>query len=744
MILVKRLLIFIAIALPAVLVAQVGDTLVPLRYNRALMYREASQPLQPQTGSRDLITTQNGLDYIFAFDTMHLPFIDDFSTDKQKIYNYDLTQPGVDTVIDYNFLVNGVYMDYLEGIDTQSFDLTYNVNLQKWDSIANPMLVVIHYEDPDNFYLPTDTDTVWLRPNGYINNGSFVPNGIPADTVFYNKADTLYRIPDDNYSLWTDSYTYINNTFGIDPPTIGVATFDGLSLYGAPYHQTLSNSNEYGSADTLSSKPIYLKTKPTGTGTYNNSDSLYLSFYYQPRGRGEKPDEEDSLVLEFYSPTLQDWTQMWSATGGDTKPFQQVMVSINDTNYFQDGFRFRFRNKATITGNLDHWHIDYVRLDDGRSYADTIIDDVAFVDQATSLLQTYTQVPWAHFKASPNTLMKSQSTAQINNNSSNSKLVNFSLQVDEDGTNIYTSRLSVVPNFAPTTLQNQDFDLENFVFPTTNNDSTHAFNVKYVLNTTPDFNRDNDTAFWYQQFKQAYAYDDGSAELAYSLQGANAELAYEFDPLVTDDSLRGVYIFFPRIYENVTSLPIRFMVWSDISTNDILYLGGSELPSYSQDRDIFVRYEFDKPIAITDKFYIGFRQTYSDNVYIGFDANTNHQDKIFYNVGTGWMSTLYEGSLMIRPDFGNGYDPYPVGAEEIVHAENVNVYPNPAHDVVNIVGVNLNGTYAVYNIQGQLMETGKLDGSTTSIDVAEWEKGFYVIQVMQENSEPEAHKIVIN
>ena len=59
-------------------------------------------------------------------------------------------------------------------------------------------------------------------------------------------------------------------------------------------------------------------------------------------------------------------------------------MAIRDTNlivgpkYFYEDFQFRFRNIASLSGNNDHWNIDYVRLVANRALVeqDTVIRDV--------------------------------------------------------------------------------------------------------------------------------------------------------------------------------------------------------------------------------------------------------------------------------------------------------------------------------------------------------------------------------
>ena len=110
------------------------------------------------------------------------------------------------------------------------------------------------------------------------------------------KADTLIRLAKliythlDSKILWLDNFAYVNETYPIDPPTIGVATLDGLNEKGLPYNK--SSVLAYGIADYLTSRPIDL-------GGLANNDSVYFSFFYEPKGYGDYPNKNDSLLLEF-------------------------------------------------------------------------------------------------------------------------------------------------------------------------------------------------------------------------------------------------------------------------------------------------------------------------------------------------------------------------------------------------------------------------------------------------------------
>ncbi|MEG2070210.1 MAG: T9SS type A sorting domain-containing protein, partial [Bacteroidales bacterium] len=111
-----------------------------------------------------------------------------------------------------------------------------------------------------------------------------------------------------NPQLWEDQHVFVNNTYPIYAPTIGVATLDALDKHGNVY----AHANHYGfSADTLTSRPIRLDSNFNRNRPMQIADSLYFSFYYQPGGGtfsypylaweriGDQPEPEDMLLLEF-------------------------------------------------------------------------------------------------------------------------------------------------------------------------------------------------------------------------------------------------------------------------------------------------------------------------------------------------------------------------------------------------------------------------------------------------------------
>jgi hypothetical protein len=135
-----------------------------------------------------------------------------------------------------------------------------------------------------------------------------------------------------SWQRWSDTCAFINSGFPIAPPTIGVATLDGLRADGYPYN--FADEFSYGSADTLTSLPIDLSTLTSG-------DQVFLSFFYQGGGLGNNPDVGDSLIVEFYSPFgAGEWARVWTSPEVfPTDNFEQVFIAVNAPQYLLDGFQ---------------------------------------------------------------------------------------------------------------------------------------------------------------------------------------------------------------------------------------------------------------------------------------------------------------------------------------------------------------------------------------------------------------------
>jgi hypothetical protein len=112
---------------------------------------------------------------------------------------------------------------------------------------------------------------------------------------FFDDFTTSNIVPDN--AKWMDRSVFINKDFPYFPVNIGAATFDALDSTGKIYSNAEWVPFE---ADKLTSNAIRLDSifDPV-VRKLTPSDSIYLSFFYQPQGYGRKPEAWDTLILEF-------------------------------------------------------------------------------------------------------------------------------------------------------------------------------------------------------------------------------------------------------------------------------------------------------------------------------------------------------------------------------------------------------------------------------------------------------------
>lgn len=716
-----------------------GEELRSLDVNPELFRKHKIQPA---------FFLKNNNYWVYIIDTLSLPFVDDFSSDRIKKFRPDA---GNVTAIGKSFFdVNGIYQDSVELKNDTTWTYQYNSLTQQYDSFPNPPdLIITFYENnnPDSISSltqPTDTDTAWSNITYQYNLSDTDTIILSRDTVYYNSRDTFYFVQDSNFYLWLDSFAFVNRSFGVNPPTIGVATFDGLNASGEAYDLSVPNIN--GQADRLTSKPIDL-------GNLTSDSSVVLSFYYQPQGLGDYPDPEDSLVLEFYSPGDSVWNWAWSSAGITTAQsyqqpvFQVVKIAITDPKYLKKGFHLRFRNYATLAGMLDIWNIDYVYLDKNRNINDNSVNDLGFVSIGSSFVNNFTSMPMKAFKGNASLYMVQNFPVKLANlsNASLSNDSNRYFVYDEYETIEFKESVNLQQSFSPLSQQTLYHSVysspNNFQFTPSDSERT-VFKIKFIAEQGgPDLCLFNDTAIHHQVFDSYYSYDDGSAEGIYSLGNKpGVKLAYKF-AIATPDSLKAINLYFPRIKNDVSQFTFKILVWGDNSgmPGNIIYQSGDlDNPKYSESLNEFIRYEIDPPLALNGTFYIGWQQTTGDKIYLGFDKNINSQDKIFHTLAqnNSWNNTTLSGSLMMRPDFGNSGP-----AARVVKADKktpvLTIYPNPASDLIYIDQAGTENESAgtclvkIFNMLGEevLRQAIFNHQPLNSIDISSIPNGLYFLQV---------------
>lgn len=142
------------------------------------------------------------------------------------------------------------------------------------------------------------------------------------------------------------------------------------------------------------------------------------------------------------------------------------------------------------------------------------------------------------------------------------------------------------------------------------------------------------------------------------------------------------------------------------------------------------RFDF---ILISDEIYVGLNKIkYLDGSYVAVGNDGNHFNKSINQNGNTAVSAEVAQALY------DGSDHLPVSLKMSVHGnvgieENemawFNVYPNPTNDIlhVDLPSMTNRQEYRIVNMVGQILKTGRLDGS--GIDVSALADGLYFISV---------------
>ena len=546
---------------------------------------------------------------------------------------------------------------------------------------------------------------------------------------------------------WSDYSVYINNTQASSPLSLGVATFDAIDSSGMIYEYANTKSFE---ADFLTSREIDLE--------YPATDNIYLSFYYQAQGIMDIPEENDSLTLEFYAPEEEIWYNQWSIPGDSVKEFRAVIQQITDSIFLKKGFKFRFKNYASITdsrdasliSNADHWHIDYVYLNKNRTENDTIPQDICFTNPPVLSLKNYSSIPWKHFLENGSSEMDNIFEIEYQNNSVNAVGINLEMEINDlRKMEILYSRELGSDNLS--SYENKTMlKTFNYTYYSTEADSA-VFELKSYFTQSQDSFPTNDTCRSNQIFYNYYSYDDGNPENGYGLSGSgtrNALLAYQFHNYKTKDSLRAVQMYFNQSFENASQKYFTITIWNDNDgvPGDVIYSQIGVIPVYNGLNE-FHNYLLDTAKVVPETYYVGWQQTTPDLLNIGFDKSRDVSDKIFYNIYGYWSNTSFSGALMMRPVFSLNALKKGVKDIEIEDEKEIfGIYPNPAN---NVLHVKLQGESEQSDLQISIID---INGRTVfqtkeyvnEINLGKFRNGIYFIKLTNSKQLTDIKKIIIS
>jgi hypothetical protein len=760
----KTIALSIAILAAGFIFAQ--EKISPLQINQTLY----EQPVQTRaTGVTSIDST-----FIYEFATLPLAnFRDDFSSDKFEQFDAEPLDGGVTSVLYYRLMdeTNTTPLDPTLMFCDSAY--AYHDTI-KIDEIGAVLETVRSYPfTPFDIYV---NNLCEYPVEGVLNEGVFqecyalidsIINGVlddDQDTIWYNvdpfpyvqdSARVFTKVVTNPNTLWEDNSVYHNYTYAVNPWSLGVATFDGLDENGYPY--AIGDDGAHGIADYMTSRPINLSTPGPG-------DIVYLTMIYQAGGFGNMPEGFDSLVLEMYSPDLDDWFHEWSVSGND------VVANAWDTLYFpvplgyyEDGFQFRFKNYASLSGALDHWHIDYLKLSVETFDFIESFNDVAIQYPVNTLLKDYTRVPWDHYKANTtgSEHMRDSSVVFSVFNSA-FDATNFpygNWEVRHEGVLQGGSPFIIPTSAAP----DPNFELGtnpltfgisyDFAYDQTLLGDQAEFDVEFsynIIGGDVDKNviAENDTTSFTQRFDNYYAYDDGSAEAAYGIEGEGSLMAYRFEAYEAG-RLTGILMQFQPSVTDLSGEVFLLTVWEEDPADlgkpgEIIYQDDyfeSHTPEYSGSKEGFRYYEFynmdylntdDTTLTVGKVFFVGWQNISSLSLNIGLDWNIDNGDKVFRNTAGEWLASSFEMSLLIRPVFSTGLD-YTLELAEDGTQEEINLYPNPTYDAITISGLSGDYELRIFDMSGRMVTSVQ---NQHQVNVSDLESGLYLVDVRNSAGEP--------
>lgn len=589
--------------------------------------------------------------------------------------------------------------------------------------------------------------------------------------TFLIQQDTL-RIPFmDDFSYpgpyplathWLDDDTYINNDLCEDPPSVGVATFDGLNRSGRPI------GGGFGEADRLTSNYIDLS---------GITGDLFLSYWLQRRGRGNKPEIEDIMELQFKRADG-EWVtirEFEGIPGNQPSSFPEpflFFVNVVEEQYRHSGFQFRFKNYSERSGLLDIWHLDYVRLD--RNEFDRTFSDIAFTEYPLPVLSRYTSMPWQHFRGIEEDALAQNLRVQLFNHAEQTLNADpSSVRVRERNTGIemfdvtlFNGQEANIPN-GENLLRNYSLVMDNTGFPPVWNDllqfisnpdlddlDRQEFVTTYRLSnasqvTDPGFEAvlRNDEVSLTTVFADYFAYDDGTAE-AGLVTGQGDEVAVRFTATV-DDSLRAIRLHIPHTTIDVTNQRFNLKVWvgelDDEPEYSQIFVQPVYASSFFDTLQGFTTYPLvdedgnpDPLFLPAGDFYVGWQQESSCQgsqcIPVGYDFNTpGGKDYIWQNFGQGWeqLPELFPGgALMLRPVVGSTTPGF-TSTEELTDLRNqVKIFPNPARDLLHIRlpdGRYEDHRFRLFDSTGRLLREGTLQAD---LPVSQLSAGLYWLEIV--------------
>jgi hypothetical protein len=543
---------------------------------------------------------------------------------------------------------------------------------------------------------------------------------------------------DDFSTRGIDSTKWINEgatqsfTVGNAAPTIGVLLLDGVDERGRPYSNVLV---EQGITDGINSRVIDL----SGISE-EESNTVFLSFFWQAGGKAEMPDFNDNITL-FFRDTLDNWISVWEMAGdlpAEQFFFTQEMIQVGP-DFQHENFQFRFQISGRASGPFDSWLIDYVYLNKNRSSNDIFYPDRALTQDNIRPTSKYSAIPLFEATNIEGSFWN-RTGNEFKNLENRFRAMEYSIEVRDKNDNSLINRINNNTPFNPVPLGSErrifeSNEIENLSFPEVETDyeittyiSSGDLNLFQVVNGDSVFYdeinlRVNDTVRSVISFRDYFAYDDGKVDYSAGINQRSGSLVNRFESS-GNVYIKGISINFTN--QSQANQIIDLSIWQDLQA-DPVFVQEIFIPE-KEDVEEFSYFELEENVLVSDFFFVGFTQFTNDFIHVGLDKTFDNGREIFFNVAGPWQQNeLVEGSLMIRVHLSQT----PIVEEESEDEESkLRIYPNPVTERLFIEG----DTDAINIIDPYGRELNlplESDSEVKIINFTGLQKGVYVLKLLQ-------------
>lgn len=585
----------------------------------------------------------------------------------------------------------------------------------------------------------------------------------PLTLPFFDDFSYDSKYPDPQ--RWTDKNVFVNTTMAIDPPSIGVATFDGLNSNGTPY------GTGFGRADYLTSAYLDLSDIPA-------NDRVYLSYFLQARGNTYNHQLRDSIELEFKTKEGM-WEKIASYKGINpafpstyVDTFKLYFVTL-DPKYLYKGFQFRFVNYNYRLGVYSTWHLDYVKMI-ANQVPSPNLRDIAFMSVPNKILKRYSAIPYKQLAGHETDELANTTEIQLYNHflqeAEDIDLTHLIIEELTTGTAILDKPLIIDgpeqknPKVGINRFSNpfNPAQIKTYLASVPSADLPLIFRTtySYFQDQEPPYLELNNRVQAEAEVGYVLAYDDGSAELNIAAEANNSvksQIAVKYH-LNVGDTLRAVQFHFPRLFDDVSKQLFNIKVWIGELKEEPDYYYQLQRPIYADaifdTLQGFTTYPLvndlthePTPLYIPPgDFYIGWQQftvsSAGQFIPVGFDRNYEGGENLTYYKSTGdWKSLselsaspLLKGIPMVRAKFQNAL--LTSATAKLASPNSISVYPNPSGGILFIESRLEMPAGSVYHI---IDATGRRVGSgtfTRQIEVGSLSDGIYFLSVTGPQGQP--------